>query len=130
MSLQKVTALTLLDLSTTCDMIDHSLLNASLFGLQSLLQLWRGLKFYRQNHSFYVSIENCKSSKYQLLYRVPQGSVLSPLFFILYSIHHSTQHFLSHPNSINSLQMILSFSYLSLQSNLLSISLTSNKLSL
>jgi len=42
---------------------------------------------YLINHSFYVNIEKSKSSVFQLLYEVPQGSVLAPLLFILYTTH-------------------------------------------
>jgi len=38
---------------------------------------------YLLNRSLYVNIENFKSSIFQLLYGVPQGSVLGPLLFIL-----------------------------------------------
>ena len=43
------------------------------------------IKSYLLNRSFYVNIENTKSSLFQLLYGVPQGSVLGPLLFILYT---------------------------------------------
>jgi len=82
MSHQKVTCLTLLDLSAAYDTIDHSNLLerlSSWFGISSTALSW--IKSYLQNRSFNVNIE--KSSVFQLFYRVPQGSILGPLFFFL-----------------------------------------------
>jgi len=86
MSHQQVTCLTLLDLSASFDTKYHSILLerlSSWFGISSTTLSW--IKSYLLNRSFYVNIENSKSSVFQLLYGVPQGSVLSPLLFILYT---------------------------------------------
>jgi Reverse transcriptase (RNA-dependent DNA polymerase) len=48
------------------------------------------LKSYLDNRSFYVTIDDSKSSSYQLLYGVPQRSVLGPLLFFLYTTPLST----------------------------------------
>jgi len=47
-------------------------------------------KSYLLNRSFYVNIQNSKSSVFQFLYGVPQGSVLGTLLFILYTTPLST----------------------------------------
>jgi len=48
------------------------------------------IKCYLLNRSFYVNIETSKSSVFQLLYGVPQGSVLGPILIILYTTFLST----------------------------------------
>jgi len=51
------------------------------FSISSTALSW--IKSYSLNHSFYVNIEYSKSSVFQFLYGVTQGSVLGPLLFIL-----------------------------------------------
>jgi hypothetical protein len=87
LSLQHDTYLTLLDLSVAFDTIDRSFLlerPLSWFGIISNALSW--IKSYLLNRSFSVNIEGSKSPSYQLLYGFPQGSVLGPLLFILYTI--------------------------------------------
>jgi len=67
MSHQQVTCLTLLDLSAAFDNIDHFILLeriSSSFGISSTALPW--IKSYLLNRSFYVNIENSKSSVLQL----------------------------------------------------------------
>jgi len=114
MSHQQVTCLTLLNLSTAFDTIDHSILLerlSSWFGISSTALFW--IKSYLLNRSFYVNIENSKSYVFQLLYGVPQGSVLGPLIFILYTTPLSSAYLILQQTT-NSMLMILNFSYHSL----------------
>lgn len=63
--------------------------------------------------SFYVSIDGAVSPVYQLLYGVPQGSVLGPLLFILYAAPLSTIIYNSSTNHhlyTDDTQLFLSFS--------------------
>jgi len=74
MSHKQVTCLTLLDFSAAFVTIDHSILLerlSSWFGISSTALSW--IKSYILNRSFYVNIENSKSSIiFQLLYGVPK----------------------------------------------------------
>jgi len=88
----QVTCLTLLDLTAAFDAIDHSILLERLssgFGISFTALSW--IKSYLLNRSFYVNIENSKSSVFQLLYGVSQESVLGPRS-TLHLIHHSSQY--------------------------------------
>jgi len=67
--------------------------------------------------SFYVNIESYKSSVFQLLYGVPQGSVLGPVLFILYNTPLSTvisNSAANHQIYAENTQLLLSFSALDL----------------
>lgn len=83
---QKVSALVLLDLSAAFDTIDHHILLTrlnSIFGISGpALSL---LSSYLLDRSQFVSIDSQSSSESKLYTGVPQGSVLGPLLFTLYT---------------------------------------------
>ena len=86
MSQQKVTALRLLDLSAAFDTIDHSILIhrlSSWFGLNGEVLSW--LKSYLSSRNFVVNNNTTMSDQFSLNQGLPQGSVLGPLLFILYT---------------------------------------------
>ena len=81
-----VTALTLLDLSAAFDTIDHGLLLDRLgvwFGIEGDALKW--VESYLSNRCQLISIQGKLSIPMSLIYGVPQGSVLGPLLFILYT---------------------------------------------
>ena len=81
----KAVALTLLDLSAAFDTIDHSLLYDCLhdwFGLDGTV-LW--IKSYLSNRKQKIKIGDSFSEAVILPFGVPQGSVMGPLLFTLYT---------------------------------------------
>ena len=82
----RVTALTLLDLSAAFDTIDHAILLGRLgdwFGMGGKALDW--FKSYLIGRSQRIKLGNCLSSKSDLCFGVPQGSVLGHLLFKLYT---------------------------------------------
>ena len=82
----EVTALTLLDLSAAFDTIDHATLTDRLsdwYGISGQAQIW--FSSYLQNRLQSVKIKDTFSDKVTLSYGVPQGSVLEPVLFTLYT---------------------------------------------
>ena len=83
---KKVTALTLLDLSAAFDTIDHQLLLSTLssyFGINSTCLAW--ITSYLSNRTQCINLSGTLSKQVAIPYGVPQGSVLGPLLFSLYT---------------------------------------------
>ena len=86
MSKGHATALTLLDLSAAFDTIDHSILLNCLrkcFGIKDVAFKW--LKSYLSDRTQLIKLGNTRSDPQLLSFGVPQGSVLGPLLFSLYT---------------------------------------------
>ena len=83
----RVTALTLLDLSAAFDTLDHS-------SITNLLSTWYGIDgialdwfvSYLSDRKQKVKLMDCLSSAAEVACGVPQGSVLGPLLFTLYTL--------------------------------------------
>ena len=94
-----VTFLTLLDLSAAFDTIDHSLLYHILshnYGITGTALTW--FQSYLTDRTQSVTINNTTSSPASLSFGVPQGSVLGPILFIMYT---QPLHSLIQSNSIS-----------------------------
>ena len=82
----KAVALTLLDLSAAFDTINHDILFNSLrdwFGVDGTVLRW--IKSYLSNWKQKVKLGNSILDAFSLPFGVPQGSVLGPLLFTLYT---------------------------------------------
>jgi len=99
---KKISCLCLLDLSAAFDTIDHSILTrlSSWFGIHGSVLNW--FKSYLSSRSFRVKCDNHVLSSHPFVW-CPQGSVLGPLLFIMYTTPLSTLisssyfwHFLPH----------------------------------
>ena len=81
-----VSALCLLDLTAAFDTVDHDLLILRLerqFGLRGVVLRW--FSSYLSDRTFQVVYGGCTSSVIIIVCSVPQGSVLGPRLFILYT---------------------------------------------
>ena len=80
----KLTAGVFLDLSKAFDTISHEILFYKLehYGFRGIALSW--IKSYFKNRKHFVQFGKIKSSEAITRCGVPQGSILGPLFFILY----------------------------------------------
>ena len=133
MSQQQVTGLCLLDLSAAFDTIDHTILLHRLkswFGFTDTVLSW--IQSYLSSRSFTVDINGIKSPPSKLLYGVPQGSVLGPLLFILYTTPLSSiisQSSVNHKLYADDTQLFLSFSADAFSENILLLQNTISNIS-
>ena len=81
---RQVSLLLLIDFSKAFDMVDHAVLLRKLhhYGIRGPALTW--LKSYLSNRKQFVSVNNSDSKTMEIAYGVPQGSILGPLFFIIY----------------------------------------------
>ena len=83
---KKFVAVISLDSSAAFDTIDHNLLLKRLreqFNVKDGAIKW--IESFLKNRTFSVKINDAESKVKEILYGVPQGSVLGPLFYILYT---------------------------------------------
>ena len=82
----EITILSLLDLSAAFDTIDHDIMLTRLstsFGIEGVTLQW--YKSYLTGRTFSITIADVSSSQYTLKFGVPQGSVLGPILYTMYT---------------------------------------------
>ena len=113
MSNQRITGLCMLDLSAAFDTIDHGILLerlSSWFGISGSALNW--FSSYLMDRTLSVKVQEFSSSPTNLNYGVPQGSVLGPILFSLYTTPLSSlisSHSLDHELFADDTQMYTCF---------------------
>ena len=81
----KLVGIMMIDLSAAFDMVDHMLLleNLKLFGLEEEVIKW--FESYLLNRKQSVFIDGCLSPPLSIEYGVPQGSILGPLLYVMFT---------------------------------------------
>ena len=84
LSKKQISMLLLIDFSKAFDMVDHDLLLVKLdhYGIRGTAHAW--IKSYLSERKQKVALNNKFSSTLDMRYGVTQGSILGPLFFIIY----------------------------------------------
>ena len=83
---QESVLLLLLDLSAAFDMVDHVILLSRLntrYGIKGNALHW--FASYLKEHRQFIQVENIRSSSVELQWGVPQGSILGPILYTLYT---------------------------------------------
>ena len=107
------TILILLDLSAAFDTVNHNILLNRLdsrFGIKNKALNW--IRSYLTDRTQFVTVENERSSPHNLTCGVPQGSVLGPILYLLYTTPLSDiikQHNMSYHFYADDSQIYLSF---------------------
>ena len=81
-----MSVLILLDLSAAFDAFDHNILLHRLehaFGITGTTLSW--IRSYLSDRDQTVVVNGLKSEPFRFLYGVPQGSVIGPILFVLYT---------------------------------------------
>ena len=80
------TMLVMLDLTAAFDTVEHSILlnDLKLLGLEGNVLSW--FHSYLENRSFVVEIDDGMSERGEMTTGVPQGTILAPILFSIYSI--------------------------------------------
>lgn len=85
MNKRQVSLLLLIDFSKAFDLVDHDILLRKLehYGIRGVALKW--MESYLKNREQFVFVSGSSSTKLNVDYGVPQGSILGPLLFIIYA---------------------------------------------